>query len=313
MSQRKTSHRVLIPGRGFLVFLAVSLLAVGGCSSLRKVAIRSVANSLAGGSDVFVSDNDPQLVAEAMPFALKTLESLAAEVPKHRPLLLATCQGYTQYTLAFLENDLPRLELYDYKAYKVRRARAVNLYLRARNYCLRALDLAEPGTSKLVIQDPEAALAPFGPKEIEYLVWTGSSWGMAISLGVDRPELVVDVPVVRAFFDRAFALDPDYLDGGLHEAKMIFETLPEAMGGSLERARYHYGRAIELHGGKRASTYVNWAELVSIPRQDREEFERLLEKALAIDPDAVPEERLANLISQERARMLLDLADDLFL
>ena len=38
----------------------------------------------------------------------------------------------------------------------------------------------------------------------------------------------------------------------------------------------------------------------------------LLEKALAIDPDARPDERLANLIAQRRARWLLSHTDELF-
>ena len=48
-------------------------------------------------------------------------------------------------------------------------------------------------------------------------------------------------------------------------------------------------------------------------RQDRAEFESLLEKAMAVDLDAAPEQRLANLIAQRKARFLLDNADELFL
>ena len=65
--------------------------------------------------------------------------------------------------------------------------------------------------------------------------------------------------------------------------------------------------------GQRAGTYVNWAELSAWARQDREEFERLLNEALTIDVDTLPEERLNNVLSQQRARMLLRLADDLFI
>jgi predicted anti-sigma-YlaC factor YlaD len=38
-----------------------------------------------------------------------------------------------------------------------------------------------------------------------------------------------------------------------------------------------------------------------------------LEKALAVDPDADPGNRLANLVAQRRARWLLKHIDDLFL
>jgi predicted anti-sigma-YlaC factor YlaD len=39
----------------------------------------------------------------------------------------------------------------------------------------------------------------------------------------------------------------------------------------------------------------------------------MLERALAIDPDAQPRDRLATLVSQRKARWLLDRVDDLIL
>ncbi|MEY2410184.1 MAG: hypothetical protein QOF48_2854, partial [Verrucomicrobiota bacterium] len=47
--------------------------------------------------------------------------------------------------------------------------------------------------------------------------------------------------------------------------------------------------------------------------QDRAEFETLLRKALAIDPDALPDSRLMNTLAQRRATWLLGRTDELFL
>ena len=55
------------------------------------------------------------------------------------------------------------------------------------------------------------------------------------------------------------------------------------------------------------------AETVSVQKQDRKEFQSLLERAVAIDVNAKPGFRLANLIMQRRARWLLSRADQLFL
>jgi predicted anti-sigma-YlaC factor YlaD len=52
---------------------------------------------------------------------------------------------------------------------------------------------------------------------------------------------------------------------------------------------------------------------VSKGAQDREEFTRLLKRALAIDVDRAPDQRLANLVSQRRARWLLGKTDELFI
>ena len=70
---------------------------------------------------------------------------------------------------------------------------------------------------------------------------------------------------------------------------------------------------IELTGGGLASPYVSYAENVCVQTQDRSQFEALLQRAIAIDPDATKKWRLENHISQRRARWLLSRADELFL
>jgi predicted anti-sigma-YlaC factor YlaD len=76
--------------------------------------------------------------------------------------------------------------------------------------------------------------------------------------------------------------------------------------------RRHFNRAIELSGGKRVGTYVSFAENVDIPAQNLIEFQEMLDRALAIDVDADPGNRLANLVAQRRARWLLAHTKDLF-
>ena len=68
-----------------------------------------------------------------------------------------------------------------------------------------------------------------------------------------------------------------------------------------------------FRSGKRAGTYVSFAENACVPAQNAAEFKSLLEKALAVDPDADPDNRLANLVAQRRARWLLDHINELFL
>ena len=150
-------------------------------------------------------------------------------------------------------------------------------------------------------------------EDVELAYGTAGTWGLAIGLGKDDPGLVADVDAVRALLRRALELDEDWDQGALHEAMISVEGLPRAMGGSPERAREHFQRALALSGGQRASLYLKLAENVSVPAQDRDEFETLLRQALAVDLDAAPDLRLSNRITQDRARRLLDGIDDLFL
>jgi len=287
-------------------------LVFAGCS-IRSLAVNALADSLAASGDVFASDEDPELVREALPFALKTLESLLAEKPHHAGLLLSSCKGFTQYAYAFIEADASYLEDTDYSAAMRGYDRALRMYLRARGYCIRALELGSPGIEQRLQSHPEQALDSFSREHVPLLFWTAASWGGAIYLGLDRPEIVADLPAVRALIDRSLELDESWDQGAIHGVLITLEALPEAMGGSAERAREHFDRAVQLSKGMSAGPYVTLAESVSVPAQDFREFESLLESALAIDPDAEPSLRLMNLIIQKRARWLLGRLEELFL
>src|SRR3954451_7282803 len=89
-------------------------------------------------------------------------------------------------------------------------------------------------------------------------------------------------------------------------------STPAAAGGSPERARQHFERAVALAGGHDAGLYVGYATGIAVPAQDRKTFDSMLDKALAVDRDAAPDRRLANALAQEQARWLRAHADDLF-
>ncbi len=294
--------------------LALLLSVHSGCS-IRQLAVNSLADALAGSmSSTFVTDDDPELIRDALPFALKTLEALAAEAPENTGLLISTCQGFVLYGAGFVEIEADRLEATSYRQAKRQHERALKLYLRARNYCFRALDLTFPGASQTLIRSGKDALADAQPEHVRLLYWTAAAWGATISAGLDQPELVADLPAVRELLERALELDEDYDRGTLHDAMVLLEFAETDSGvGSLERARQHYQRALELNRGTRAGTYVVWASTVSVREQNREEFVELLEKALAVDVEGDPESRLVNVIQQDYASWLLDQADDLFL
>jgi predicted anti-sigma-YlaC factor YlaD len=116
---------------------------------------------------------------------------------------------------------------------------------------------------------------------------------------------------VRALLECALQLDESWNAGALHEAMITIESL-ELLGGSEDRARRHFERAVLLQRGHSPGPFVALAMGVSVGNQDRAEFERLLGDALAIDPNADPSNRLGTIITQDRARWLLDHIDALF-
>jgi predicted anti-sigma-YlaC factor YlaD len=294
----------------FLV-LALTLVSTTGC--VRRYAINKLGDALARSGDVYASDNDPELIQFAAPFSLKLIESLVAESPMHSGLLLAAARGFTQYAYAFVQEQADEIEDEDLARAVTLRNRARALYLRARDYGLRGLEGRHRGFRDAVQKNPEA-VAMISNADVPLLYWTAASWGAAISISKDKPDLVADQAIVEAMLDRALELQDTFENGAIHGFLIAYE--PSRLNGSgdpLERSRQHFERAIALSQEKLASPLVSFAETVCVQKQNRTEFEKMLRRALAIDPDARPEWRLENLVMQRRARWLLSRADQLIL
>ena len=292
--------------------LGVVALLLVGCS-IQSLAVNALADSLADSGDVYAADEDPELVRSALPFALKTIEGLLAQEPDHRQLLLAACNGFTGYANAFIQVEAEQLKEDDYSESERQYARALAMYLRGRDYCFRALELDWPGVVDRLATDPVSAVEVFDQQDVSLIFWTGAAWGSAIAIGMDRPDLVADFPAVRALMDRALELDESFDHGAIHGVLITLNSLPETMGGSPDKARFHFERAVELSNGQSVGPYVSLAESVVVAEQDWQEFRDLLETALTIDLDAAPSIRLLNAIGQQRAQWLLDRIDLYFI
>jgi predicted anti-sigma-YlaC factor YlaD len=292
------------------IFIALAATILAGCS-LRTMAVNAVLPTLVNPA-VYLSDEDPELVRDSLPFLLKTIESIIDADPARQDVLLFANTGFVLYANAFLQADAAVAEWDDYDVALELNERARRMYLRARDFGLRSVEIDHPGIEERLQTDPEAAVAVFGPADVERLYYLGGAWMLAISLGLDRPALVADLPAARALLDRALELDEGFERGVLHAAFITLESVGEAMGGSYARAREHFDRAVELSRGQDAGPYVALAAGVSVAEESREEFRELLETAVAIDPNEAPANRLLNLVAQKRASVLLDHIDDLF-
>jgi predicted anti-sigma-YlaC factor YlaD len=294
--------------------LTVGLAVVGAGCSVKRVAVNKVGDALAGSGTTFASDDDPELIKAAVPFSLKLMESLLSESPRHEGLLLATASGFTEYSYAFIQQDADETEDKDLAAAEELRGRARRMYLRARNYGLRGLEVRHKGFEKALRADPKQAVRAATKKDVPRLYWTALAWAGAISLSKDNPDLIAEQPFVEAMIDRALALDEAFDFGAIHTFMITYEmSRPGGTGDPAARSRQHFERAVALSGGQQAGPMVSFAEAVCVQKQDLKQFDALLHQALAINPDARPEWRLANLIMQRRAKWLLSRTDQLFL
>jgi len=275
-------------------------MVLAGCS-IRQTAVDIVGNAIAGGSGVYETDDDPQLVQDALPFGLKTYESLLAVSPDHMGLLLATAKGFVSYAY-LLQQQADQLEDSDLARAREQRQRASRLYLRGRDYALRGLEVVHAGLLAGLNRDATGALAETTKDDVPYLYWAGAGWAGALSADKNNLGLVADLPTAGALVGRVLQLDDGFEAGAADEFFIAYEG--GRPNGDLKAARQHYERALALSQGQRASVYLALAESVSVREQNPAEFRTLLASALAIDPDKAPQIRLVNVLAQNRARWL---------
>lgn len=304
--------------RIIIISAAVLFAAWGSCScSIKKLAMKQVANALTapGGSTVFTGDNDPEFVGDALPFAIKMYESLLSSLPHHQGLQLRTGSLYVMYANAFLHTPAEMLTEAEYEKQEALLKRAKNLYLRGRDILLNALDKKHPGFLKQINgKHFKEAVKAMKKDDIELLYWAGAGWMGAFSIDPFDMDLGVTLPRAAALMDKVMELDPGYGAGAIHDFYiMYYGSLPEYMGGNLKLAREHYAKALQQTGDRSAAPYISLATTVSVKEQNLEEFSRLLKKALDIDPETDPENRLVNIIDRRKAQWLLDHAADFFL
>jgi predicted anti-sigma-YlaC factor YlaD len=278
------------------------------------MAMNTLANSLSGGgSSVYMTDDDPTLVGQALPFSLKLMETVLEETPEHEALLVATGSGFVMYAHAYSLRPARLSEATDLRAARRERARAKALFLRGRGYVGRALEVRHPGIVQELLRNPDSAVRELDEDDLSAMYWFAAAHGSAVSTDKSDMALVADFPVVPALLNRALELDETWNEGAFHEL-LISVAASQAVGpgGGGKQAERHFDRAMELNGGRSVGPIVTLAETVCVQRQDRERFNELLNQALAFDADSVPENRLANLLAQEHAAWLLSRVEELF-
>jgi predicted anti-sigma-YlaC factor YlaD len=222
-----------------LPFLTV--LFFSSACSIRKMAMNQVANALTGSGTgtVFTGDNDPELVGDALPFAIKMYESLMAAMPHHPGLRLQTGSLYIMYANAFLQTPATMLPDVEYSKQEFAYKRAKNLYLRGRDIILDFLEYKNPGFRRdLQKRNFHKAVQRMTRQDAPMLYWAGAGWLGAYAIDPFDMDVGVTMAGAAALMERVLELDPNYAVGAIHEFYILYYgSLPEYMGGSLNSTR----------------------------------------------------------------------------
>ena len=286
-------------GRSLGAAVAVALLLAGllsGCA-MRTSVVRSTMNPIIDGTfEAMMAETDLVVARSALEANLVLVEGLIRSDPTNNRLPLVAAQGFTAYTLGFVEDTDPE--------------RAAALYLRGRAYANRWL-VDGFDTDLLAIDrldEFKAAVAALPDEALPGIFWLGNSWASAIMLNLTDIASISGLPRVEALMQRVIEINENYYFAGAHLFfGGYYGARPLMLGGDPDQAREHLNRQIELTDGQVLLGHVFMVKYVHLAALDGEAAETMLEQVLAFDISTAPENtRLVNRIAQAKAAFLLE-------
>jgi hypothetical protein len=272
-----------------------------GCGAGTRIAVQAMIPILENTADVARSRGDLETVGAGLPGNLLLLDGLIQTSPGNAQLLALGSYLYFGYAVGFVEARDAR--------------RASTYYAIGRDYGLRALDRRN-AFRRGRAGDLEAfrkGLRALGRKDLDALAWTGANWGRWLSLNLDSPAAIAEMPRIEALLDRLLEIDPNHERGLPHALRGTYDALrPEMFGGSPARAREHFDAALRISERRVLLYQVFYAEFYCRQILDQECFTSTLDAVIAAPDSLLPSERLLNEIGRERARVLRAQSDELF-
>lgn len=297
--------------------LALGLFLLPACDLTRFTANSSAGLFTRAGGAV-ERHWDTELIGAGLPGSIMQLEGIYSVVPDNEGLGLSLARAYSSYAFGWVEERAEIADLEgDMDEADLLNGRARLLYERARNIGLHHLRSRDAGIDDAIhggVPEVTAFLETHytGADAAPALFWTGYSWASAINVSRTDPSMILNLPMARAFVDRAVALDETYF----HYAGLIFQgvlecTFAEAMGGHPERGRELFERALAGTERHFFTVQLNYARSYAVNTGNRALFISLLREIIdGGDPDESV--RLANRLARRRAIRLLARVDELF-
>ncbi len=295
--------------------VVIGLLAAQGCADfMAEIAANQAANVLGKAARSFDTEPDPWLAYHGGLSQLKFAEGALEASPENEDLLVLVGRSYTQFSFAFLHDEVETSADADRE---MSRRRAMEFHKRARKFISRrmVLDVEDFDRALLSAGDRfDQILSQLDPKEhVAPMYWLGSSWWHLISLADDDPTLVADLPRVHAIMKWVHASAPGFDAGGAEAYFALVELrLAKQEGGSLEGAKARFDAALAATNGKALMMKALYARHYCRAAGDREAYLRTLQDVLDAPDDALPERSLMNALAKQRATRWIAEVDKYF-
>ncbi|MFC1823730.1 TRAP transporter TatT component family protein [Thermodesulfobacteriota bacterium] len=249
----------------------------------------------------FFEECDPELAKNAMPSNLKLMEGLLKNDSENAQILTMLAMGFNGYSLLFVEDDDPQ--------------RASNLYLRAREYGIRALGSKARflNNPDLIEKDLKVSLDIFDKKDVEPLFWVVFAWNAWINLNLDNPSALAQLTPSQACLEKVLELDATYFHG-LPSILMgvSLSARPAMFGGNLEKAQDYFEKALQQSQGKFFAASYYYARYYGVRAQDKKLFLKLLQQVIEGTPADLPDSCLMNTVMRSKAQKFIENTDEFF-
>lgn len=283
-----------------LLIALLAALFLAGCS-LQKMALKTTSGLFAYGIDALYAEPDLKIAEIAIASNLKLLEGFHLADEKNKELLDLLTQGFASYSMGFLEETEPE--------------RASLFYLRARDYGFQRLQQTKafkkgipPKEADFVQQLPQIKKSEVAP-----LFWTAFAWAGWVNLNRDNPKAIFELNIVKAMMNRVLELDETFFFGAAHLFwGSTYGSIPPMLGGSPQKAKEHFERAIEISDGKFLMAKVYYAQYYAVTTLNEEMFDELLLSVENAPADIMPGYELMTSIAKRKAKDLMAKKDDLF-
>lgn len=260
---------------------------------------------------------DYDIAGHANAAGIMQLEGLLGLSPDNEDLALTLCASYVGYAFGWVEVQAEREEdAGHYDGAARQRKRAELLYTRARDVALHVLRTRDDGIDRALKAKPaqlKAYLADHytDKDDAAPLFWAAASWGALLSMSEDM-SLAMDLSVILALIERVIELDEGFEGAGALVFLGGFNAqFPADFGGSPEKGKQYFERALQITGRRAHQVQLNYARFYAATMNDKALYVSLLNEIIAA-PDQGSDVRLANKIARVRAELLLSKVDRLF-
>lgn len=279
-----------------LIILALCLGLTACPGSAMNAATTRLAEGLSTG---LLSHDDLDIVRNALPSYLLTIDGLIESSPELPELAVGGGRLYSFYATYFVEDVNRQKRLMD-RAYDYAR----------RGLCLEFDDLCEVLDEPIEVFREE--LLDLDDDDIPILYPFATTWAGWLQTNSENWEAVAEVPKLEAIMEHISVQDPFFDRGNVFiYLGVLSSQVPPALGGKPETARAHFERAIDLSEEKNLMAKVMFAKQYARLIFDQQLHDRLLKEVIAANPRH-GDLTLSNVLAQIEARELLAESADFF-